>query len=246
MKAQVQIFKDINSLSVAAAKIFVTESDRAVRARGRFLVALSGGNTPSGLYRLLSKVPYRRQVDWERTYIFWGDERCVLPEDTGSNYYQVYETLIRHVPIPDGNVQRIKGELEPAEASDDYAQTLNRFAAPGLDWPRFDLVLLGMGADGHTASLFPGSPVDISVPTLAVTADYQGRPAQRVTLTPPVFNSARKVLFLVTGEDKGESLERTLSNILVPKLLPAQRIQPRDGKVIWLVDEAAGKNLLVG
>ena len=230
---------------MAAAELFVTAAAQAIGARGRFLVVLSGGSTPSGLYRLLADEPYRSRVDWLNALVFWGDERCVPPEDEGSNYRQAFVTLLQHVPIPVENVQRIKGELEPAEASDDYAQTLERFAAPGLDWPHFDLVLLGMGADGHTASLFPGSQVDLAAPTLAVSADYQGRPAQRVTLTHPVFNSARTVLFLVTGEDKAETLSRVLSDVSMPEQYPAQRIRPADGQVIWLVDEAAGKYLLV-
>jgi 6-phosphogluconolactonase len=245
MKADVRIFKDSESLSVAAAEIFVTAAEQALRARGRFLVALSGGSTPSGMYRFLAGEPYRSRVGWSESFIFWGDERCVPPDDEGSNYHQAHVTLLGHVPVPDQNVQRIKGELEPAEASDDYTRTLKRFAAPGLDWPRFDLVLLGMGADGHTASLFPGSPVEVASPTQAVTAHYQGRPAQRVTLTPRVFNSARKILFLVTGADKAVSLGHVLSDGSMQEQLPAQRIRPTDGQVIWLVDEAAGKHLLV-
>lgn len=243
MKADVQIFKDIGSLNIAAAEIFVAAAAQAISERGRFLVALSGGSTPAGLYRLLADKPYLERVDWAKAFIFWGDERCVPPDDEGSNYHQAYETLLQHVPIPEANIRRIKGELEPAEASDDYAQTLKRFAAPGLDWPRFDLVLLGMGADGHTASLFPGSQVEATSPTLPVTAHYQGRPAQRVTLTPPMFNSARVVLFLVTGADKAETMSRVLSDISMPEQYPAQRIHPADGQVIWLVDEAAGNNL---
>ncbi len=245
MKADIRIFKNSEALSRAAAEIFVTTASQAVGARGRFLAVLSGGSTPSGLYRLLADEPYRSRVEWSNTFVFWGDERCVPPEEEGSNYRQAFENLLQHVPIPAENVQRIKGELEPAEASDDYAQTLERFAAPGRDWPRFDLVLLGMGADGHTASLFPSSQVDIAAPALAVSADYQGRPAQRVTLTPPVFNSARTILFLVTGEDKAETLSRVLSDVFLPEQYPAQRIRPADGQVIWLVDEAAGKYLLV-
>jgi 6-phosphogluconolactonase len=243
MKADLRIFKDREALSMAAAEIFVAAAVQAVFARGRFLAVLSGGGTPSGLYRLLSEEPYREEVGWEKTFVFWGDERCVPPGDEGSNYHQAYETLLRHVPIPDENVQRIKGELEPGEASDGYAQILKIFAAPGLDWPRFDLVLLGMGADGHTASLFPGSPVEVASPTLAVTANYQGRPAQRVTLTPAVFNSARLVLFLATGKEKSESLHRVLRDGPMPEQYPAQRIHPADGQVIWLVDGEAASNL---
>ena len=239
MNAEIRIFKDDESLSQAAAEIFVTLAVKAVEARGRFLTALSGGGTPAGLYRLLAADPYRGQVDWPKTYVFWGDERCVPPDEEGSNYHQAMDILLSHVPIPDENILRIKGELEPAQASDDYAQALKRFAAPGLDWPRFDLVLLGMGADGHTASLFPGSEVLPNSPTLAVTAHYQGRPANRVTLTPLVFNAAHNIMFLVTGANKAASLDQVLNGEHLPKQYPAQRIRPTDGKIIWLVDEAA-------
>lgn len=228
---------------MAAAEIFVREAAQAIRAHGRFLVALSGGSTPAGLYHLLASEPYRNRAGWEKVFVFWGDERCVPPDEEGSNYRQARETLLKHVPIPNENVQRIKGELEPAEASEDYAQTLKRFAAPDLDWPRFDLVLLGMGEDGHTASLFPGSPVEADSPTLAVTADYKGRPAHRVTLTPLVLNSARNILFLVTGESKASTLKEVLNGAHKPELFPAQRIQPTDGKLIWLVDEGAASKL---
>jgi 6-phosphogluconolactonase len=239
MKADIRIFKDSDTLSKAALEIFIEAARHAIETRGRFLVALSGGGTPSGLYRLLAGEPYRSEVNWEKTFVFWGDERCVPPDDPGSNYHQAYEILLKHIPLPKENILRVKGELQPEQASDAYAQTLKDFADPGYDWPHFDLVLLGMGDDGHTASLFPGSPVEVSSPTLAVTGHYQGRPANRVTLTPLVFNSARKVLFLVTGEGKAVTLSQVLSDVSNRKQYPAQRIHPTDGQVIWLVDEAA-------
>ena len=243
MKVDVHIFQNYEALSEAAADIFIEAADQAVRMRGRFLTTLSGGSTPSGLYRRLADEPYRDRVPWENTFVFWGDERCVPPDDEGSNYYQAYETLLKRVPIPDENILRIHGELEPAQAADAYAHTLKKFSALGLDWPRFDLLLLGMGDDGHTASLFPGSPVEANFPTQAVTADYQGRPAKRVTLTPLVLNSARTVLFLVTGENKADTLSHVLSENFMPEEYPAQRIRPTDGQVIWLVDRAAATNM---
>ena len=240
---ELRIFNDIEALSHAAAEIFIETAAQAIEARGRFLVALSGGGTPSGLYRLLAGEIFRDKVDWARTFVFWGDERCVPPDREGSNYNQAYNILLRHVPIPDKNILRIQGELAPHKASDTYAQTLKEFADPGLEWPRMDLVLLGMGADGHTASLFPGSQMEVRSPTLAVTAHYQGRPADRVTLTPPVINSARIVLFLVTGKDKAETLNQVLSDDFHPEQYPAQRIRPTEGKLIWLVDTAAASYL---
>lgn len=240
---EIRVFKEYEKLSGAAAEIFIRTGADAIETRGRFLVALSGGNTPSGLYRILASEPYRHQIDWQNTFVFWGDERCIPPEDEGSNYHQANEKLLRHVPIPRKNILRIQGELSPQEASDAYAQTLKEFAPAGYDWPRFDLVLLGMGADGHTASLFPDLSVNVKSPTLAVTADYHGRPAERVTLTAPVFNSSKKVLFLVTGEDKAEILSCVLEKESMPERIPAQRIQPMDGQVIWLIDEAAASHL---
>jgi 6-phosphogluconolactonase len=151
--------------------------------------------------------------------------------------------LLSHVLIPDVNIHRIKGELGPAEASKDYFLTLKRFASPPLEWPRFDLVYLGMGEDGHTASLFPGSAVDVSEPTMPVTAHYQDRPANRVTLTPVVFNSARVVVFMATGEKKADTLAEVLGDRYNPAKYPAQRIDPKDGRLIWLVDEAAASKL---
>ena len=182
---ELRIFKEYDTLSTTAAEIFIRASIDAIEARGRFLVALSGGSTPTGLYRTLASEAYRNQVNWQKTFVFWGDERCVPPDDEGSNYYQADEAMLSHIPIPHENILRVKGELIPYEAANAYAQTLKEFADPELEWPRFDLVLLGMGEDGHTASLFPGSQLEVASPTLAVTGDYQGRPAQRVTLTPP-------------------------------------------------------------
>jgi 6-phosphogluconolactonase len=241
MNFQIRIFKDMEILSRAAAELFAEKAGESITERGRFLTALNGGSTPNRLFQLLA-TEYRGEVDWSRVHIFWGDERCVPPEDAGSNYGQARETFLSRVPIPEANIHRVKGELEPAEASRDYALTLSGFASPQFGFPRFDLIYLGMGEDGHTASLFPGSRVDVSEPVLPVTAQYQDRPANRVTLTPLVFNQARTVAFMVTGEKKAATLAEVLSDRYDPERLPAQRIHPKDGDLLWLVDEeAAGK-----
>jgi 6-phosphogluconolactonase len=242
MKPDVRIFKDLEELSVAATELFIEQAARSMAERGRFLVTLNGGSTPTRLFELLA-TDFRQKLNWSRVHVFWGDERCVPPDDPGSSYGQAERTLLSRVQIPEANIHRIKGELGPAEASKDYALILKEFASPPLDWPRFDLVYLGMGEDGHTASLFPGSPVDISEPTMPVTARYQDRPANRVTLTPIVFNSARMIAFMATGEKKAQTLAEVLSDRYNPNLYPAQRIQPADGKLIWLVDEAAAGKL---
>ena len=231
-----------NSLSQAAAELFVETSAQAILQRGRFFVALSGGNTPAELYKLLAQSPYKEQVDWTHVHVFWGDERCVPIEDLENSYRQAYDVLLSRVLIPTENIHRVHSELEPAEAAKDYALILKQFASPPLDWPRFDLVLLGMGEDGHTASLFPGSEVNVSTPTMAVTAQYQDRPANRVTLTPLVFNSARRIIFLVSGASKSQTLANVLYGGYYPEQFPAQRIRPTDGELIWMVDKLAASN----
>jgi 6-phosphogluconolactonase len=237
MKKDFRIFPDLTELSEAAARLFVELALQAVRERKQFLVAFSGGNTPMALYRLLVRAP----LDWTRIHIFWGDERLVPPDDSESSYGQAREVLFKHIPIPAENIHRIDSELEPAASALDYARVLKGFASPPLDWPRFDLVLLGLGEDGHTASLFPGSPVEVTEPVIAVTAQYQGHPAQRVTLTPLVFNAARQVIFLVTGANKATAVAGVFNGYNSSEQCPAQRIQPTNGKVTWLVDEAAGQ-----
>lgn len=242
-KPDVRVFENLNLLSRAAAELFVETSVQAILQRGRFLAALSGGNTPTELYKLLAQSPYKEQVDWTHVHTFWGDERCVPIEDSENSYRQAYDSLLSQVLIPAENIHRVESDLEPAEAAKNYANVLKQFASAPLDWPRFDLALLGMGEDGHTASLFPGSEVNVSLPTLAVTARYQDRPAHRVTLTPLVFNSARRIIFLVSGESKAQTLANVLYGGYDPKQLPAQRIRPTDGEVIWMVDKLAAKQL---
>ena len=242
MKSEVRIFKDVESLSEAAAGLFAEKARGALQACGRFLAALNGGNTPLPLFHLLAS-RYRDELDWSRIHLFWGDERCVPPDDPGSNFGQARQALLKQLPIPEANLHRIRGELGPQEAAKDYALLLRRFAEPPLDWPRFHLVLLCLGEDGHTASLFPGSPIEASEPVQAVTAHYQDRPAERVSLTPPVLNGARLVLFMVSGQAKAEVLRRVLGDTRDPLSLPAQRIEPKDGKVLWLVDESAAAGL---
>ena len=242
MKSDLRIFKDLEQLSRHAAELFVEQAAQAIRKRDRVLVALNGGNTPGRLFQLLA-ADYRDKVDWSKTHAFWGDERCVPATDPGSSYGQAKEIFLQHVTIPEDQVHRVQGELAPASAAAAYAQTLKLFAEDHLDFPRFDLVYLGMGEDGHTASLFPGSPVDVTESVIPVTANYQDRPANRVTMTPLVFNQARTVVFMATGEKKANTLAEVLSDRYNPELYPAQRIDPKDGELIWLVDEDAASKL---
>jgi len=242
MNPRIRIFKSIEELSHDAANLFIEQATMASAERGRFLVALNGGSTPNRLFQLFA-TDYREKVDWSKVHVFWGDERCVPPQADGSSYGQAKEAFLDQVSIPEENIHRVKGELDPAEASKEYALTLKEFASPPFNFPRFDLVYLGMGEDGHTASLFPGSSVDVTEPTLPVTAHYQDRPANRVTLTQLVFNQARIVAFMATGEKKAITLAEILSDRYNPELYPSQRIEPKNGKLIWLVDEDAASKL---
>lgn len=240
-----QIFQGKDSLAAAAATVFSAAAAEAVASRGRFLVALSGGSTPQALFSLLARPPYQKQIAWPATHIFWGDERLVPADDPGSNYYHARHLLLEQVPIPPSQVHRVRGELSAPDAVEDYARQLETMADGGARWPNFDLALMGMGADGHTASLFPGSKAvtEKTSPVLSVTADYAGRPAQRVTLTPPVFNDARQVLFLVSGADKAQALAAVLGGPLDTNNWPAQSIQPVSQNLRWFVDQDAAIQL---
>ncbi len=235
-------FADAAALNQAAARLLTSLAQEAVAEHGRFSIALSGGGTPTGVYELWSQPPFRDEMPWRQTHLFWGDERLVPPDDAGSNYRQVADLLLPHVSIPPENVHRAKGELAMAAAVADYTQQLKTFAARE-PVPVMDVVLLGLGSDGHTASLFPGSPVDPPEWVVGVTADYDGRPANRLSLTPTVINQARHVIFLVAGANKAATLQKVLYGPRQPEQLPAQRIQPTHGTLTWLVDTAAAQNL---
>ncbi len=241
MTPEIVVVQDPDELSHEATRRFIWSANESVADRGRFSVALSGGSTPGALYRQLAEEPQRDQIPWGQVHVFWGDERCVPPDHSESNFQLAEEALLSRVPIPPGNVHRMCGEMEPEAAAQAYATKLRAFF--GAQWPRFDLVLLGMGNDGHTASLFPGSDVlcETARPVVAVTAHYQGRPAQRVTLTLPAINAARQVLFLVTGAAKAEILQAVLEG--PAGRFPAQHVCPTVGQLTWLVDTAAASQL---
>ena len=241
MISNVIVLPDADKLSLAAAKQFSDAVQAAVSQRGQALVALSGGTTPIRLFYKLAAAPFAAQIPWDVVHFFWCDERCVLPDDPESNFGQARQALFRPLNLPEINLHRIGGELEPEQAALAYAETLRQFRSSGLQWPVFDLVLLGLGADGHTASLFPGVLLPEQEPVLAVTASYQGRPAHRITLTPMVLNKARLVLFMVTGVEKANAVKQALLGPPDPLRYPAQRIQPDQGALYWLVDAAAAE-----
>jgi 6-phosphogluconolactonase len=241
MDAEIIVVPDAETLAHEAARLVAQLAREAAEFRGRFSVALSGGSTPGGLYRLLAEEPYRAQVPWEEVHLFWGDERCVPPDDPGSNYHLAREMLIARVPIPAENVHRVRGELGAQVAAQGYEQTLEGFFCGPR--PRFDLVLLGLGEDGHTASLFPGSSLLAETERLVAPARalYQDRPAERVTLTLPAINAARQVLFLVAGSDKAKIVQAVVEG--PAGQLPAQHIRPTAGQLTCLLDASAASLL---
>lgn len=243
MNGNLMIFPDIDRLSLAAAELFVETAQQAVQQRGRLLVALSGGSTPQRLFRMLAEQAFLARIPWISVHFFWCDERCVLPEDPESNFGQANRALFRPLDLLETQLHRIPGELGAEQAAAAYAESLYLYRDAGLDWPAFDLVLLGLGSDGHTASLFPGTMIPDHVPVLPVSANYQGRPACRVTLTPVVFNSARQVLFLVAGADKAGAVANVLLEPQDHLRFPAQRIQPIQGIPSWFIAADAAQNL---
>jgi len=236
----IQTYPDLESLSRAAAELFASQAEDAVKIRGRFSVALSGGGTPSRTYEILAQPPFREQVPWQRTHIFWGDERCVPPDDPRSNARMARQALLDHVPLPQDQVYPISCSPSPAAGARDYETLLRKFCAgtpPGLD-----LVFLGLGEDGHTASLFPYNDAleERQRWTAAVYVPPQG--LHRVTFTAAFINQARVVAFLVAGAAKAGALREVMQQPRDPRRLPAQLINPEASELFWLVDrEAAGQ-----
>jgi 6-phosphogluconolactonase len=245
-KPAIQIVTDADALYQATASEFVRQAGEAVEAKGTCTVALSGGSTPKGLYGLLANDPtWRGQVAWDNIYVFWGDERHVPPDHPDSNYRMAHEALLSKVPIPPAHVHRIKSEHPDArQAADDYEQTLRAFfhLATG-QFPRFDLIFLGLGPEGHTASLFPGTKALHDTGRLVVSTWVGKFFTDRITLTPAVLNNAAGVIFLVSGEDKALALKAVLEGPDEPAQLPAQLIRPTHGRLLWLVDRAAASLL---
>ncbi len=236
------VFPSAAELSRAAAEEFIRVGRDAIGAQGRFSVALSGGSTPKAVYSLLAS----KYVDfaWNRVFLFFGDERHVPPTDPESNYRMVSETLLSKIAIPSENVYRVAAENpDAAAAALDYEAQLRRFfSLKSGEFPRFDLVLLGMGPDGHTASLFPGSPA-LDEPSRLVVANWVAKlNAHRITLTFPVLNRAAEAMFLASGADKADMLHQVLEGKSAPPL-PSQRVQPSEGKLLWMLDEAAAAKL---
>lgn len=247
MRLEIQVFSSAADLAQAAAKQFVTFALAAVYDKGIFSVALSGGSTPKELYELLAdeRERYSSQLPWNDIHFFWTDERHVPPENLQSNYRMAHEAMLSRASVNEANVHRIRGELaDAAKASNEYEDELRRFfqLTPN-DLPRFDLILLGLGADGHTASIFAGSEVLDERDRLVAATWVEKLESFRITLTPPVLNNAATIIFLVSGAGKAEVLRDVLEGDFDPDRLPAQIIKPVDGMVYWFVDQPAARLL---
>jgi 6-phosphogluconolactonase len=244
---KIEIFESSEFLARRAAEEFAAAADAAVNTRGCFTVALSGGSTPRSLYQLLAdnRASFRWRVPWDRCHLFWGDERHVPADHPDSNYRMALEAMISKLSLAPHNVHRIYSEHPQAQqAADEYEEDLQEFfhlTAGAL--PRFDLVLLGMGPDGHTASLFPGSDA-LHEHKRIVASPWVGKfSTSRITLTAPVLNNARQIIFLIAGSDKAETLREILYGRHQPDTYPAQLINPTAGNLLWMVEKSAATSL---
>jgi len=242
-----ETFPDREKLTAAAAQNFIRLAAEAVEKERLFTVALAGGSTPRPLYALLASKESARTIDWPRVHLFWGDERCVPPDDPRSNYRMVRESLLDAIQMLPANVHRIHGEEDPEAAAAAYDRelraSLGSNGAGGPPRRGFDLVLLGMGDNGHTASLFPGLPAVTEKVRWVMAQFIPAVSMWRITLTPVAINAARNVIFMVSGSEKAERLHDVLEGPFQPERLPAQIIQPAHGRLLWLVDEAAASRL---
>jgi 6-phosphogluconolactonase len=233
----IKVVPDAKSLAVAAADRIVDLSHDAILHRGVFSIALSGGSTPKALFELLASEAYIKKLDWPNWEIYFGDERCVPPTHPDSNFRMASEAMLDHVPIKPEHIHRMKGEIDPQQAAKEYGQLLKeKFGEGGLD-----LILLGMGDDGHTASLFPGTVALDETHHRCVANFAPKQNAWRITMTAPFINRAHEVMILVSGLSKAKRVAQVLEGPRDPKLLPIQLIEPSNGELIWLLDaDAAG------
>ncbi len=249
MEREIRILADGAAIARRAAQEFVQAAASAVREKGSFNIALAGGSTPKALYSLLVNDPtLRSQVPWDKMHLFFGDERHVPPVHPDSNFRMATEAMISKSPMKPEQVTRIKGEYPDAgQAAVEYEKALREyFKLKNGEYPRFDLVLVGMGNEGHTLSLFPGTKALHADGRIAVRNWVGKLYAERITLTAPAASNAARVIFMATGADKAPALKAVLEGPFEPEQLPAQLLQPKNGKLLWLVDTAAGSMLSMG
>src|SRR5579863_4273003 len=239
----IAIYPDADKLSHEAARFIVRLAGEASVSRGRFTIALSGGSTPKALYGLLATEPYRSQIDWASVEVFWSDERCVPPDDEESNYRMAEEVFLSKVPIPASQIHRMPADQPDRDAAS-QAYTLEMqqtFSTNGT--PSFDLIQLGMGPEGHTASLFPHQESLQEQQRLVMAVTVPKPPPPRLTFTPPLLNAAHHILFLVTGSEKAEAVQAVLEMDYQPEEFPAQIVRPERGEVTWMLDTKAAEKL---
>jgi 6-phosphogluconolactonase len=234
------------AVAKAAAELFTTAAIKAVASRGLARIAISGGTTPKAMFALLAAEPFVKQVPWDKLDLYWVDERCVPPDHAESNYRMTREALLSKVPLPAEHIHRMEGELDPEVAAARYESTIrNTFKLEGAETPTFDLVLLGMGDDGHTASLFPHTEALNDLSHIAIANHVPQKDTWRITLTWPVINQGREVAFLIEGAGKAQVLRDVLLGPYQPETFPSQIIRPASGRLTLLLDEAAASKLPV-
>lgn len=240
---RVNILSDLEAVSREGARRFARCAREAFDAKGRFAVALSGGKTPLRLFSLLSSPFYLKEIAWPGIHFFWVDERCVSPRSDESNYKAAWTHLLSRISVPESNIHRIRGEEDPTKEAQRYEEELRRFFSP-VETPTFDLILLGLGEDGHTASLFPGSSALEERERFVLPVFLDDTRKNRITLTLPVLNQASTILFLVSGSSKASAVKEVLSKDRRTRNLPASLVRPSRGTVEWLIDRAAAAKLL--
>ena len=233
----VLVYSDTHSLAWAVAEKIVSTAKSTIETQGSFSIALAGGKTPLETYKVIAE-KFRYQIDWNKVHFFWGDEQCVTPDYPNNNFRAAQQTLLSHLNLKEANLHRILTELTPTKAAQEY-ETMLRAYFKKYPRPSFDLVLLGMGSDGHTASLFPGAKAIFTRDTWAVSHNEKQNNTWRVTLTPPLINVASQIVFVVSGNSKAETLSAVLHGSYEPDRFPAQIIQPDSGNLFWMVDEEA-------
>lgn len=239
--ASPRIAPDPHAAARMIAENFADRAADAVEARGRFSVALTGGSGPVEAYHLLAEEPFRSRIPWEGVHLFWGDERCVPPGHERSNFRMANETFVSRVPVPPGNVHRMRGELQPEEGAARYAEEMEAYFGGGV--PRLDLVHLGVGPDAHVASLFPFSEPLRERERMVVTNLHRPLGEPRITLTLPVLNAAARIEMIVIGRSKAEVVRTVLRGPIDPFRFPAQFLRPVDGEIAWMMDADAAARL---
>jgi 6-phosphogluconolactonase len=239
----ITIYPDVDTLSRSAAEYIVRVAKESIADHGHFTIALSGGSTPKKLYGLLATEPYRSQIDWSLVEVFWSDERNVPADDPESNYRMAYEVMLSKLPISAQQIHRVPADQPDRDAASlAYTQEMQRVFGV-TDTPRFDLIQLGMGPEGHTASLFPHQASLEERERLVMPVSVPKPPPPRLTFTPPLLNAARHILFLVTGAEKDEAVQAVLEGEYQPEEYPAQIVRPTQGEVTWMLDTAAARTL---